>query len=229
MTTLGALVNLLYQQAGPALTWYGADRVELGGPVVARWLAKSANLLGTDHSPALWGGPEAGTLALTLGRSWQGGVWALAARLMGWHVVPTGEGGADLEITAALTEEHLLRAEEGAAILAQDLSPLSFAWPGVLPETIGDALGALMAQPDVLACSPGEDAQTVEEFVAASGVPTGPALSRVMVLSVDAEVDAAVLAANWLAGTSVVLVDPDHHDLGAREGIGRAEGAHLLL
>ena len=45
MTRLTTLVRVINGWSGPALTQYGQERVELGGPVVNRWLSKIANYL----------------------------------------------------------------------------------------------------------------------------------------------------------------------------------------
>ena len=43
VTRLSSLIGVVNAWSGPALTQYGQVRVELGGPVVARWLSKVAN------------------------------------------------------------------------------------------------------------------------------------------------------------------------------------------
>lgn len=54
MTSLNGLIATLSAQPGPVVTVYSHERVELSGPVVARWLAKIANLLGTELSNDLF-------------------------------------------------------------------------------------------------------------------------------------------------------------------------------
>ncbi len=55
MTSLTHLVNAVNAWSGPALTQYGAERVELGGPVAGRWLAKIAHYLTNDLAADLFG------------------------------------------------------------------------------------------------------------------------------------------------------------------------------
>lgn len=117
---LSSLIDTLSSHPGPVLTWYGKDRTELGGPVAARWLAKTANLLGGDLSGDLFedgpaldasdprsagggrGWPEGvgrpsptGTIRLDLGASWQSVIWLSAAWLSGWNSVTEGVVGVD--------------------------------------------------------------------------------------------------------------------------------------
>ncbi len=86
MTLLPDLIDRLAANPGPALTYYGVSRMELGGPVVARWMAKIANLLEDNLSPALMGGEDTGSIVIDLGSTWQGVLWRISASLMGWRV-----------------------------------------------------------------------------------------------------------------------------------------------
>lgn len=110
------LLHVLESHSGPALTWYGTDRVEFGGPAAARWLAKAVNLLDSELSAGLFGeaqepaGGDGGTgdrgagslvaedlqigdpnylgvLRVDLGCSWQAALWTEAAWGSGWRVV----------------------------------------------------------------------------------------------------------------------------------------------
>lgn len=160
------LVTRLFARPGPALTWYGADgaRTELGGPVVARWLAKTANLLGTELAGSLFGefpspsgaacedaeGSPAGIIRVDLGCSWQSLVWTVAAWLSGWTVVGPAsisapgdslrdEGDATVWVVASLDAAAVEAAETGVWVLAHDLAPLALGWSGEpLPDLSSD-------------------------------------------------------------------------------------------
>ena len=116
MTTLPRFIASLASNPGPVLTVYSEERVEFNGPVLARWCAKIANLLGSELAAGLFGfddfsggaaideggagsSPDgedgAPTLFLRHGL-WQSLVWALPARAMGWRVVSLdGDSSAD--------------------------------------------------------------------------------------------------------------------------------------
>ncbi len=116
MTTLPRFIASLASNPGPVLTVYSEERVEFNGPVLARWCAKIANLLGSELAADLFGfddfsggaaideggagsSPDgedgAPTLFLRHGL-WQSLVWALPARAMGWRVVSLdGDSSAD--------------------------------------------------------------------------------------------------------------------------------------
>lgn len=157
MADLARLVDVLSSCHSPALTWYGAERVELSGPVLSRWLAKTANLLLGELDPGLFGGAgrtSAPTIRIDLGPSWQGVVWEVAAGLCGWQLVD--EGGADVGVVADASAAAGALAEGTGVVLAHDPAPLALSWGGgELPEGVLDALGELMAQSDALEVDPG--------------------------------------------------------------------------
>ncbi len=251
---LSDLVTQLSAHPGPALTWYGRDgaRTELGGPVVARWLAKTANLLGTELAGSLFGefpspsgaagedaeGSPAGIIRVDLGCSWQSLVWTLAAWLSGWTVVGPAsisapgdslrdEGDATVWVVASLDAAAVEAAEAGVWVLAHDVAPLALGWSGgPLPEGVLDALGELMAQPDGLAVDPGVDWRV-------DGAEAGDA-QRVLVPAGDTAATARQVLAQWAAGRSVVAVDQqiaagDDQDIkAALQRIARQERARLI-
>lgn len=181
---LPGLIDSLAARPGPVLTWYGESRTELGGPVAARWLAKTANLLAGDLAGDLFGdgadfdearagadddgfsdpdgekGPSpTGTIRVDLGSSWQGVVWICAAWLSGWRSVEAGaagidEGDVDVWVTDRIGPEHPAAASEGCWVLAQASTPLALSWPGPLPDGVLDALTELSAQSDALEIVP---------------------------------------------------------------------------
>ena len=209
MSDLSRLVDTLGRTSGPALTWYGEERVELSGPVLARWLAKTANLLGGDLSPDLFGGVgpgSAGTLRLGLGATWQAAVWEVAARLSGWQVID--EGGADVCVVAdARAAAEAL--DNGAAwVLAQDLGALSLSWrAGGLSAGVLDALTELAAQADALEVEPG-DVGWPGEWGPAVEVPPG---TRRLLTMGGADTGRShlvgTLAGLWTSAGSAVVVD----------------------
>lgn len=215
--TLSELVDTLSARRGPALTWYGADggRTELGGPVVARWVAKIANLLGTDLAGDLFGGvPTSGTgvLLVDLGSSWQSVTWTVAGWLSGWRVLsPIDESDATAWVVASLDAAAVDAAQSGLWVLAQDLSPLALAWGGgPLPEGVMDALGELMAQPDALVvATPAIEAPDSAGNHAGALVDEedADAPERVLLEAQDPTGTARDILGLWAAGRSAVVVD----------------------
>ena len=130
----------LYTQQSPVLTWHAAERIELGGPVMARWLAKTDNLLVSEFPYG------AGQYQLELPISWQRFVWELALTLRGWEPVGPGDE-PDLIVSndTALLDQAALA---GIAAYAHSLEPLVLSWPGELPFGIEDALAAISSHGD---------------------------------------------------------------------------------
>jgi hypothetical protein len=244
--TLSELVDALSARRGPALTWYGADggRTELGGPVVARWVAKIANLLGTDLAGDLFGepapapgapaGPDspAHVARVELGRSWQAVVWTAAAWLSGWEVrggastdSPGGgaidEDGAAVWVVSHVESASARAAQDGMWVLAHDLSPLALSWAGEpLPEGVLDALSDLAVQPDALVVAP----DAVWEGPAdGSPQPGGP--DRVLIVAGDATSTTRSVLAHWAVGCSVVVADAEPGDDGTLDRIAAQERA----
>ena len=90
MSRLTHCITAINGWSGPALTQYGQERVELGGPVVSRWLAKIANYLTNELAADLFGTGEATpTRIYTTLQPWQDTLWQIAARAMGWEVLDT--------------------------------------------------------------------------------------------------------------------------------------------
>ena len=81
MSRLTHCITVINGWSGPALTQYGQERVELGGPVVSRWLAKIANYLTNELAADLFGTGEATpTRIYTTLQPWQDSLWQIAAR-----------------------------------------------------------------------------------------------------------------------------------------------------
>ena len=90
MTSLTDCVEVVNGWSGPTLTQYGNERVELGGPVVARWLAKIANYLTNELATDLFGSGEITPARLyTSLQPWQDILWQVAARSPAWEMLET--------------------------------------------------------------------------------------------------------------------------------------------
>lgn len=94
---VASLLERLARTPGPLLTWYSTsqERIELSGPTLLRWVAKSAHLLQLDLDAQ-----PGERLVVDLGPSWR----APAVWLAGWHLgltlVLPGAGRADLAVVS---------------------------------------------------------------------------------------------------------------------------------
>lgn len=208
MVDLERLVGILSSTPSPSLTWYGAHRVELSGPVLARWLAKTANLLGGELSPGLFGGDAPAsppTIRVDLGRSWQGVVWEVAAVFSGWS--PIDEGGADVCVVADASAAAEALGAGSAWVLAHDLAPLALSWRGeALPPGVLDALGELMAQADAVEVDPGT-VDLSEAWGRVADTRDGRRLLTVGTTPGGSHALVGTLVGLWLGGGSAVVVD----------------------
>ena len=120
MSRLTYCITAINGWSGPALTQYGQERVELGGPVVSRWLAKIANYLTNELAADLFGTGEATpTRIYTTLQPWQDTLWQIAARTMGWEVLDTRRPlPGDLFVTNILGSEASDALDAGAHVLA---------------------------------------------------------------------------------------------------------------
>lgn len=169
MSSSFELFSALSQFSGPALTWYASQenpdvpmsRQELGGPVLSRWLAKTANLLGTELADLFDDSPTPRSILIDLPHTWQEIIWAIAASIMGWDLYfPTQENPTpsahttDVLVTntasphSAAHIEHALT--HGTDVLVHNTTALALSWNGALPPGAIDALEAIMSQPDAL-------------------------------------------------------------------------------
>lgn len=197
MTPSLQLFSALSSFSGPALTWYASHspsptpliRQELGGAVVSRWLAKMANLLGTDLEDLFGGSETPRSILLDLPRTWQEALWAIAASSMGWEIhFASGANipGCDVLVTnglsahsASLIEAYLA---DSADVLLHDTAPLALSWQGELPAGAMDALEAIMSQPDALIVDPATEASEIPPYSpnASSSTPQGSIAGRVL-------------------------------------------------
>lgn len=206
MTAVTTLADLLHQLSTvnePRLTWYGEERIELSGRVLANWVTKTTNLLIEEYDV----GPGF-QIALDLPVHWRAIVWALATWRTGATVSLAGDG--DILVTT-----HPELARPGAEVIAVALPALARTFPGPLPPGAADAAAAVMTYGDQLgqvpAVDPAATALISTDFdpqhadLDARCAPTG---GRTLL---DARRGLAVILldalATWRAGASVVIVD----------------------
>lgn len=158
-------------------------------------------------------------------------------------------GGVDVWVTDRIGPEHLAAVDAGCWVLAQATAPLALSWPGPLPEGVLDALAELAAQSDALEMVPEVDPGTVvmaprpgvsdalplrlRDLGQSQGedVPTpaegGPL--RVLMTSMNPTDDSRSILVQWVAGRSVVLVDPRFHDARTMQRIAESEHSAPLI
>lgn len=226
---LSSLIDTLSSHPGPVLTWYGKDRTELGGPVAARWLAKTANLLGGDLSGDLFGQVDAApspgpgsTIRVDLGCSWQDVIWTSTAWLSGWNLV--SEGVPDVWVVASVGDATDALAQGTPWVLVQAMGPLAMSWSGALPDGALDALAELAAQPDALVVTP-RDPSPSHDLPDGPGMRRSTGNGREMLLVSEAHADVTTVLAMWEKGVGVVAVDTSVHDRADQMRIGDAERA----
>jgi len=209
MSRLTHCITVINGWSGPALTQYGQERVELGGPVVSRWLAKIANYLTNELAADLFGTGEATpTRIYTTLQPWQDTLWQIAARAMGWEVLDTRRPlPGDLFVSNTLGSEASDALAAGAHVLAQPPQYLSFAWDGPLDGAL-DGLAEIATQPDALVVdTPPLLLQARDEALAGTR-PSAPVQGRRVALLWDARTGAGQVLDQWMQGRSVVVIDP---------------------
>lgn len=209
VTRLSSLIGVVNGWSGPALTQYGKERVELGGPVVSKWLSKVANYLTTELAADLFGaGEPTPTRIYTTLQPWQDALWQIAARAMGWELLDTRRPlPGDLLVTNTVDSEARAALEAGAHVLAQSPTYLSVAWDGELGGAV-DALAEIAMQPDSLIIdTPDLLADARDEALAGLRAPANLSGGRVALLW-EGRTGAGQVLDQWMAGRSVVLIDP---------------------
>lgn len=154
----------------------------------------------------------------------------------------------DVWVSERIGPEHLTAAAEGCWVLAQATTPLALSWPGPLPEGVLDALAELAAQADALEIAPDMAPGVVvaRADAADSGAvplsfrnltqggdhraeePSGGSPHRVLVTSTNPVDDTRSILFHWMAGRSVVMVDPGVHGTEDCARIARVERAEEL-
>lgn len=184
--------RMLFERSGPLLTWYSTGRVELSGPVLARWIAKVDNFLGSEFAFG------ESTFHLDLPNCWQRTVWEAALLLRGW--AETNLADADLVVSDNV-ETLRSGAALGVVTLAQPTDPLGLRWDGELPAGVTDAPGELLAQSDLSEYSLQSGPLWAFENHLLAGLPTPP--GRVFLQSPGTQ----KLLQLWGNGGSALIVD----------------------
>ncbi|SDR69987.1 hypothetical protein SAMN04489715_0829 [Schaalia meyeri] len=211
MIRLTDCVRLVNGWSGPALTQYGQERVELGGPVVSRWLAKIANYLTNELATDLFDTGEAAPARLyTSLQPWQDVLWQVAARAMAWEILGTRRPlPGDLFVTNTIGPESFNALLAGAHVLAQPPAYLSFAWDGPLDGAL-DCLAEIAMQPDALIVGTPPVLAAARDEALAGSRPSAPIDGGRVALLWDAHTGAGQVLDQWMAGRSVVVIDPRH-------------------
>lgn len=226
VSSVTKLVSCLNARSGPALTVYSAERVELGGPVAARWITKIANYLQGEAGAPLFGDEEPHPARLhTRIEPWQQVLWEVTARCLGWEILDTPRPLPGDVVVGADTDGLLTRAAAaGAHALAQPAAHLAFAWNGPLPQGVLDALQEIGAQSDVPDHpSPDLVEAVLDEALAGSRPRPEPTGDRVALLW-NARRGPTQVLDQWARGRSVVVIDPAHYKPADTHALLAAEG-----
>lgn len=226
VSSVTKLISCLNARSGPALTVYSAERVELGGPVTARWITKIANYLQNEAGAPLFGDEEPHPARLhTRIEPWQQILWEVTARCLGWEILDTprllpGDFAVGADVDGLLARA----AAAGAHALAQPAAHLAFAWDGPLPQGVLDALQEIGAQSDAPDHPTPDLVEAVlDEALAGSHPHPEPAGDRVALLWSARHCPGQVLD-QWARGRSVVIIDPAHHKPIDAQALLAAEG-----
>lgn len=145
------LANILSATTGPALTWLEPisqissgqprGRVELGGPVARRWVAKTDNFLDSEFPFGATG------FVANMTQHWRTPFWIATAWMRGLEMHPIADGtGVDFAVSTDLYYLEALQDEGGPDVLvAQSTDSFAFAWPGELPFGIIDGTADVMS------------------------------------------------------------------------------------
>ena len=226
VSSITKLISCLNARSGPALTVYSAERVELGGPVTARWITKIANYLQNEAGAPLFGDEEPHPARLhTRIEPWQQILWEVTARCLGWEILDTPRPLPGDVVVGADTDGLLTRAAAaGAHALAQPAAHLAFAWNGPLPQGVLDALQEIGAQSDVPDHpSPDLVEAVLDEALAGSRPRPEPTGDRVALLW-NARRGPTQVLDQWARGRSVVVIDPAHYKPADTHALLAAEG-----
>lgn len=145
------LANILSATSGPALTWLepisqlssgqARSRVELGGPVARRWVAKTDNFLDSEFP---FGATQ---FVANMTQHWRTPFWIATAWLRGLEMRPIADGvGVDLAVSTDLYYLEALQEEGGPDVLVvQSTDSFAFAWPTDLPFGITDGTADVLS------------------------------------------------------------------------------------
>ena len=243
MQAISHFLSITQNANRPILTHYHSFRDEISGPVAARWVAKMANLLASDLSPALFGDNETTPrILINLPAGWQSTFWQVSADLMGWQT-QSGTLSQDSPSIAFSFDVHVsdelapLEASTAAWRLAHSTAPLAMRWRGSLPAGILDALAELMAQSDQFEYEALSSAPSMKDYLAqidsdeeallkeasAQGQPTRLGLYS------ESFPTAPLLTRLWMDGHSVVVIDKSHYPLEKAQEIFVSEKVRLVV
>lgn len=202
----------------PLLTYYGEQRIELSGPVVARWVAKIDNLLSAEFP---FGGS---TFEIRLHPSWQRLLWEQACWLRGWRSnekIGESDPAADADLVVSADLAELTAAVDcGQVAVAQTLTPLAFEWPGDLPFGVVDAAAELLSQADVPLSPTEQSPKWTQKTNLLGALASGPADElrgrRVLLGARNPETVAKQALQLWWAGASALVIDDDDPNVIAR-------------
>ncbi len=151
MNTLNAteLCDHLDRRSDPVLTWLsseGQERIELGGPVARRWIAKTDNFLASEFP---WGAQRFGVL---LPCHWRSVFWLLTPWLRGMTLESTeNPGKLDLAVANDVGILTAMKDEGGPdTIVAQTSDSLALGWPDGLPAGILDGISDVLSYGDYI-------------------------------------------------------------------------------
>lgn len=145
------LANILSATTGPALTWLepisqlsageARGRVELGGPVARRWVAKTDNFLDSEFPFG------ATSFVANMTQHWRTPFWIATAWMRGLEMHPVADGtGVDLAVSTDLYYLEALQDEGGPDVLVvQSTDSFAFAWQSELPFGITDGTADVMS------------------------------------------------------------------------------------
>lgn len=135
------------------LTWYGEDgRVELVGPVVTRWISKTAHYI-VDQ----FGEGAQPSVLIHLPPSWRTLMWVTGAGFAGADVriVPIDQQilsarEFDLVVTSSASTAAELAEDPGLIVLLQAMESFALGWEGELPTGVSDAIAEVSSHPDFI-------------------------------------------------------------------------------
>lgn len=152
--TASILADRLSKRKAQVLTWFGPgkpsepanqrERVELGGPVARRWLAKTDNFLDSEFP---FGATE---FSVLLPNHWRTPFWLIAPWLRGLKLCDGGDAsGADMAISNDIDYLTTLSDEGGPdTLIAQTTDSFALAWPEALPFGILDGTADISSYGD---------------------------------------------------------------------------------
>lgn len=226
VTSVAEWTNLLWKRTLPQLTWYGPQRIELNGPVLARWFAKTSNFLMEEFPFGLR------SLGYSLPLAWQSVPWLGTCWLRGVPITDLRNlpREALTETPDALLSDAIPALEwatqNDALPLALSTDPMALAWDGALPAGVEDASAALLSQSDTV-LDDVETHLTQSLFTDPSSATVADLMSNPWDLQVqqrvlftptsNAELALRTLQAFWAGAAVVVATTSEARELALRQ------------